>query len=480
MKPQLPIKLLVRRHLHPTQLVVLSFVVVILTGTLLLSLPFATRTGQRMPVVDALFTATSATCVTGLVVVDTGSFFSTFGQLVILGCIQIGGLGLMAFTTVFLVAAGRRLAIADRIAIQESFHHTSTGQLTTLIRYIVIATFTIEATGALLLTLRWWQQGRYATLSETVYHAVFHSVSAFCNAGFGLYADSLTRFQDDPVTILTVSLLIISGGLGFLVGLDVKEYIQQSLFHRFWSRRVRARVEAIRPRPRLSVHSKFVLLTTGALLLIGTVSYYILERRGLLAGMGAGQAWLNAYFCAVTPRTAGFNTVDYAQMGGAGLLCTMVLMFIGASPGSAGGGIKTSSFALLIAFAVSRWLGHTRLHAFKRTVPQESVDKASAVVIAGIALVILAASALMATETSSQPPSESQNQFLSILFETISAFGTVGLSVGQTPLLSDPGRLIVSLVMFLGRTGPLTLALAISLKRSRGEYRYAEENIMVG
>ncbi len=433
-----------------------------------------------MSVVDALFTATSATCVTGLVVVDTGTFFSTFGQLVILGCIQVGGLGLMTFTTVFLVVVGRRLAIADRIAIQESFHHTPTGKIRILVKYIVIATFLIEALGASILTIRWSQQGRYETLGETIYSAVFHSVSAFCNAGFALQADSLTAFEDDPVVLLVMSTLIVVGGLGFLVVLDMKEYAQQTLFHRFWPSRVRRRVEAIRPRPRLSVHSKFVVITTVALLAVGTVSYYLLERRGLFASMSETHAWLNAYFCAVTPRTAGFNTVDFAQMAGPGLLCTMVLMFIGASPGSTGGGIKTSSFAVLVMYAVSRWRGQTRLHAFDRTVPQESIDKAAAVIISSTALVILAASALMAIETYGAEPLESRNQFLAILFETISAFGTVGLSIGQTPLLSDPGRVIVSLVMLMGRTGPLTLALAISMRRERGEYRFAEENVMVG
>lgn len=303
------------QRLHPAQLVVLSFAAVILAGTALLSLPLATRSGARLPLVDALFTATSATCVTGLVVVDTGTVFSIFGQMVILTCIQVGGLGLMTFTTVFLVATGRRLAIADRIAIQESFTHTPTGEAPTLIKYIVIASFTVEAIGALILTLRWTWTGRFATLGETVYHAVFHSVSAYCNAGFALYADSLTRYSADPVVVLAMSALIIIGGLGFLVGLDVKEYVQLALFRRYWPRLVRQRVEAIRTRPRLSVHSKFALITTGSLLAIGAVSYFLLERRGLFAVMTTGEAWLNAFFCSVTPRTAGFNTVDFARMG---------------------------------------------------------------------------------------------------------------------------------------------------------------------
>ncbi len=469
---------LVRRHLHPAQLVVLSFLVVILLATALLSLPFATRSGQRMPLVDALFTATSATCVTGLIVVDTGTFFSIFGELVILACIQIGGLSLMVFTTIFLMATGRRLAITNRVALQESFQHAPTANIGTLIRYIVVASFSIEAAGALLLTIRWW--GRFESAGETVYHAVFHAISAFCNAGFALQADSLITFQNDPVVLITMSSLIVIGGIGFFVGLDIKEYFAEAFASGLFRKRNSGRGETFSPRRRLSVHTKFVLLTTLTLLVVGTVSYFILEQRGVFANMTTGQAWLNAYFCAVTPRTAGFNTVDFASMGGAALLCTMVLMFIGASPGSAGGGVKTSTFGLLVAYSLSRWHGHTRLHVFRRTVPQESIDKAGAVVIAAIALVILASSALMATETYGLTADESQGQFLSILFETISAFGTVGLSLGQTSLLSVAGKLIVSVVMFIGRTGPLTLALAISLRQRRVQYRYAEENLMVG
>jgi trk system potassium uptake protein TrkH len=187
----------IRRYLHPMQVVILSFALVILIGTALLSLPFATRSGERMPLLDAFFTATSATCVTGLVVVDTGTTFSTFGQLVILACIQVGGLGLMTLTTVFVVLAGRRVAIADRIAVQESFHHTPTGNIRTLVKYIIIATFAVEATGAALLTFHWTTQGRFGSFGETVYSAVFHSVSAFCNAGFSLHADSLVGYQND-------------------------------------------------------------------------------------------------------------------------------------------------------------------------------------------------------------------------------------------------------------------------------------------
>src|SRR5918996_2169200 len=228
----------IRRYLHPTQVVILSFALVILIGTALLSLPFATRTGERMPLVDAFFTATSATCVTGLVVVDTGTAFSTFGQLVILTCIQIGGLGLMTLTTVFVVLVGRRVAIMDRIAVQESFHHTPTGNIRTLVKYIVVATLSIEAAGAAVLMLHWTMQGRFGSFGETAYSAVFHSISAFCNAGFSLQGDSLVGYRNDPLTIIVMSILITIGGLGFLVGLDIKEYVQQRYLEPLWSGRV--------------------------------------------------------------------------------------------------------------------------------------------------------------------------------------------------------------------------------------------------
>jgi trk system potassium uptake protein TrkH len=465
---------------NPAQILVLSFAAVIAVGTAMLSLPAAVQSGPPLRLVDALFTATSATCVTGLTVVDTGTRFSRFGQIVILCCIQIGGLGLMTFTTVFLVATGRRLAIADRIVIQESFHHSPTGKLGALIRYIVVGTLVTEALGAAILTARWWSNGTGATLADAAYSATFHAISAFCNAGFSLYPDNLIRFQSDPIVIGIVSALIIAGGLGFLVGLDIKEYVQQRFFTSLWPARVRERVEAIRPRPRLSLHSKLVLTMTGALLAIGSISYYGLERLGALAGMTAADALLNAWFCSVTARTAGFNSIDYADLGGPALLCTMVLMFIGASPGSAGGGVKTSTFGLLLIYALYRWRGQGSPHAFRRSIPQDTLDRASTVVVAAVGFVIIAGSFLMATEARSTDPLESQSKFLPVLFETFSGFGTVGLSMGLTGSLSSAGRVVLCVVMFVGRVGPLTLALALANRKDHPKISYAEENVMVG
>lgn len=474
-KTLLRLKTVMRRFLAPARLVAISFVGIILLGTFLLSLPIATQSGHSISAVDALFTIASATCVTGLVVHDTGTTFSPFGQLVILSCIQIGGLGLMTFTTLFLVFAGRRMAIVNRIALQESFHHTPTHQIRILIKYVAVATFTTEALGASVLIVHWLITNRFDTVGETVYQAVFHSISAFCNAGFSLFSDNMVGFERDPVVQFVITSLIVAGGLGFLVGLDIRQYVQKTLFRRF-----RPDDPATVMRPRLGVHTKLVLITTFILIVIGTISYYFLERRGVFVHLSEAEAWMNAYFCAVTPRTAGFNTIDYARMNGASLLCTMVLMFIGASPGSTGGGIKTSTFAALIAYAFMRWRGHERLHIFHRTIPQIALDRGAAIIIAGITLVIIASSILMVTETLGETPVESRRDMVSILFETISAFGTVGLSMGETPLLTSAGKIVLTIVMFMGRIGPMTLALAISRKPRHAQYRYAEENIMVG
>jgi len=467
--------------LHSAQLVVLGFLGVIFIGTLLLSLPAASRTAEPVSLLNALFTATSATCVTGLTVVDTGSRYSLFGQAVILCCIQIGGIGLMTFTTVFMVATGRRMAIADRIAIQESFYHSPTGRVSTLIFYILGATLVTEALGAAVLAGWWWYNGLYNSVAEALYAGIFHSISAFCNAGFALFPDNAMKFQSDPFVLFVFSALIISGGLGFLVGLDVKEFLQQRYFSKLWRRQVRERVEAIRPRPRVTLHTKFVVTMTLALLVIGSISYYGLEREGAFRNMSPGAALLNAVFCSVTARTAGFNAIDYTQLGGPALMCTMVLMFIGASPGSTGGGVKTSTFGLLLTYALFRWRGHAVPHAFSRSIPAETVERATSIAIAGVAIVIVAGSFLMGVEaTGTHDPAASQARFLPVIFETFSAFGTVGLSMNYSSNLTPVGKLVICALMFVGRVGPLTLALAIGSKARRVKFAYAEENVMIG
>jgi trk system potassium uptake protein TrkH len=466
------------RRLKPTQLVVSSFAFIIASGTFLLSLPTATQTGERLSFFDALFLSSSAVCVTGLSPVDIGKTLSLFGQLVILILMQIGGLGLMTFTTVLITLFGKRMAITDRLAIQESFHHTRTNQIRSLVGLIIMVTFSIETVGAIILTVHWTSLGKFSSFAETFYYAIFHSVSAFTHGSFSLFSNSLIDFQKDFVTLFVITSLIVLGGMGFLVGLDLKDYLRHKILRYLLPKKVLRRLKM--RRSRLSVHTKLTVITTLFLIIIGAVSFFILEREHAFAQMTTGEACMNSYFFSVVPRTSGFNTVSLTEMSGATLLMTMVLMFIGAGPGSTGGGIKTTTFGLLVAYSIARLRGSQRLNLFNRTIPQESVDKATAVVVAASVLVILATSFLMATETTGLSSNESQRKLLPILFETISAFGTVGLSLDFTPQLSNIGKVILSLVMFMGRVGPLSLALAISLKQPRAQYQYAEENVMVG
>lgn len=462
---------------HPARLIVTSFLLVIGLGTFLLWLPVSVSDGRPLKLVDAFFTAASATCVTGLTVFPVGEKLSLFGQLVLLACIQVGGLGLVTFTTIFLVASGKRLAIAERTAIQDTFQYERDTQLRTLLLYVVRSTLLIEGLGALALTIAWSRQGLFPSIWQTAYYAVFHSVSAFCNAGFSLFPDSLIRFRSDTFVLLSFCALIVSGGLGFIVGFDLWRAFRQVIQNFGPARR---RAGEPRRLPRLSVQTRLVVLTTAVLLAFGTLTILLLERGGVFRTMTLGDALLNAFFCSVTPRTAGFNTVDYAAMGGPALAWTMMLMFLGASPGSTGGGIKTSTFALMVANSWSSIRGELRLNLFKRTIPQETVAKASSVIMAAAITVVLAATALMTLEHWGTGPQESQRNLLPLLFETISAFGTVGLSLGITETLTSPGKLLLVLVMLIGRIGPLTLGIAISMRRRRPLYEYAKENVMVG
>ncbi|MCS7024338.1 MAG: TrkH family potassium uptake protein [Bryobacteraceae bacterium] len=473
----------VRRKFHvaltPAQLIAFSFAGVIAAGTFLLYSPAATN-GEPLRFIDAFFTAVSATCVTGLAVFDVSTRLSWFGQLVLLACIQIGGLGLMTLTTLFVAVFGGRMGVCDRLAIQESYHHSPTVAVRSLILHVTLATFVAEAVGAALLFTHWSLRGHLQDWTVRAYHAAFHSISAFCNAGFTLYSDNMMGFAGDFFTQAILSGLVIAGGLGFLVSLDLRQYLWETGLHSLpWLCRI-VRQTPRRSRPRLSVHTKVVLSVTILLLLIGVVSYFLLERRGVLAQMTTWQAWWNAWFCAVTARTAGFNTLDYAQMSGPALMCTMALMFIGASPGSTGGGIKTSTFGILVAHAIFRLRGRDRLHCFGRTIPEETIERAHAIVVSAIAVVVLAVSVVIEAETQRYDAKQSRELFLPVLFETISAFATVGLSMNLTPTLTTLGKFVIAVVMFVGRIGPLTVAVAVASRARQEKFHYAEENIMVG
>ena len=434
----------------------------ILLGTLLLSLPVA-HAAEPVSVLDAFFTATSATCVTGLTVVDTGTRFSPFGQAVVLGLIQIGGLGLMTFAVFVGIALGGRVAFSERMVIQESMHHTPSAGVRRLVRYVLAFTLVSEAVGALWLWLRLRQD---LPPGAAAWSAVFHSVSAFCNAGFGLFPDSLVRYRGDLAVNLAITGLIILGGLGFLASMELRDQLL-------------ARLRRLRP-PQATLHTRLVLLVTAVLLAGGALAYLVLEWDNVLHDLPPGERLLAAWFLSVTSRTAGFNTVDYGQLSSATLFLTIFLMFVGGSPGSTGGGIKTTTFGLLVALVVARWRGRGRASVFHRTIPHAVMDRALLLAMLAWALVSLAIGLLVMAQSAGVPHQREEPRFVALMFEAVSAFGTVGLSTGITAGLGATSKLVLIALMFMGRVGPLTLILAMSPRQQRGRFRYAEENVMVG
>ena len=449
-------------NLSPAVVIFGSFAATIAAGALLLSLPIAAT--ERLSVVDAVFTATSAVCVTGLAVVDTGTALTTFGQVVVLVLCQVGGLGLMTFAMFVVLLLGRQVSFRDHMVIEDTMHHSPSAEIGKLLRYVLTFTFTVEAVGAVLLWLRWRHD---FPAGRALYLSVFHSVMAFCNAGFSLFPDSLIRYRSDVAVNAVVTALIISGGLGFLVNMELRD---QAVM-RFSGRRP----------PRLSLHTRIVLAVTGALLALGMAGFLVSEWQNLLRGMPLTEKLLAAWFQSVTPRTAGFNTVDYGQAATATLFFTIFLMFIGASPGSTGGGVKTTALGLLLALLRARYRGRGRATMFERTIPHAVMDRAISVILLSWILASSALLLLTVAEHGVAPHAAVRPPFIDLMFEAVSAFATVGLSTGITPSLSPAGKMVLVLLMFAGRLGPVTIALAAGRKApGRVRFRYAEENVMVG
>jgi trk/ktr system potassium uptake protein len=443
----------------PARVSIYGFATLIFIGTALLILPASSTVGH-LGFVDALFTAVSASCVTGLVVVDTGSALSTFGQIVILGLIQVGGLGIMTMSTLFLLLGGRRPSLAGRMLIQDTFTGSGERSVSDIIRNVVQFTLVIEGIGAILIFWR-FLPGR--TAGEALYFSVFHAVSAFCNAGFSLFADSLVAYREDWVINLTICFLIVCGGIGFLVLSELKQNF--SFNRRSWSR--------------LSLHSKLVLSVTGILLFLSSMTIIFMEWHNTLAPLSLPGRFMAGFFQAVSARTAGFNTLSIGDMADETLFVLVILMFIGASPGSCGGGIKTSTFASLVVLGLSRLRGRERPQIFHRTISTASIGKAISVVLISTMVIILANMVILVMELGETPHLVSHGKFLELLFEVVSAFGTVGLSTGVTAGLSSAGKLILSIVMFVGRLGPLVIAMAVS-RSTAPSYYYAEEEVMSG
>jgi trk system potassium uptake protein TrkH len=452
-----PLKTLLARHLSPERLFLLSFAGLIVFGALLLRLPVS-ASGRPLSFLDALFSSTSAVCVTGLAVVSIGEDLSTFGQVVTIFLFQIGGLGILTFSAMFFVMMGRGLATKERDIIQSVFLHAPRRDLAAIVRFVLLSTLMFEAAGACVLWLRFcWD----FPPGEALYKAVYHAVSAFNNCGYSLFGDSLMRYQGDPVVNLTVMALIVAGGIGFIVFYELRNAIGQK-------------------RKRLSLHSKLVLIATFTLVFGGAAMFYMLEQDDALRDL----PWLNrvlaSLFQSVTARTAGFNTVDMALLRNETLLVTMVLMFIGGSPGSTAGGVKTTSISLLFLLMWSRLRGRDEVTVFNRTVPRELLSRMISIILASTLSIFLITSILLVSAPSGHEPGESRHLFVEYLFETVSAFGTVGLSMNLTPQLSSLQKAAVILMMIAGRVGPLTLAFSLSRATGRKQVVYAEEGIMVG
>jgi trk system potassium uptake protein len=447
------------RRLTPPQLFVGSFAALIAFGTLGLKLLPGLYTGEPLGWLDALFTATSAVCTTGLTVVDTATRFTLRGQAFLLLLVQLGGLGILTFTSLILVALGGRLSLRqEALSIDPSrdvgYHKISPRSLA---RAVILFTFGIEAVGAVLLYVLWVPRFGW---EGALWPAVFHSVNSFCNAGFSTFSDSMVSFQRSPLTLGVVSALVIAGGIGFLT--------LEELYLRYQTRRAGRAF-------RLSLHSRLVLVTTAILLLVPWPLFVWLEWDASLRGLGFGHKLTNAFFIGASSRTAGFNSVDHGQGSDAGNFLTMLLMSVGGSPGSMAGGLKTTTIALLAILAWSRFRGQREATVWGRSLRKETTDRAIGLFVIGFVLVTGGIMALSVTESGS-----SQSTFLSRMFEAVSAFNIVGLSMGITPHLSPPGRVIVIVLMFLGRVGPLVLAATLAAPTPTGKFRYAYEEVAVG
>jgi trk system potassium uptake protein TrkH len=451
------------RHLihHPARLLVFSFAAAILIGGVLLALPIASQ-GPALSFVDALFMATSAVCVTGLAVVDPGSAFSGFGQAALLSLVQVGGLGITTLSTAALLLIGQQISLAGSDSVQDSFALSHRISLGTMLRLVIFWTLVIEALGAAVLFLA---ESQRLPTGQALWVSVFHAVSAFCNAGFGLRPDNLMADRNNAAIILPISLLIIFGGLGFAVIAELARWLVRRVRHQ---------------RTVFSLHTKVALTMTGGLLVVGMAGFLLLERDNLLVNLSLGDALLTGWFASVTPRTAGFNTVDYGQVTAATLYFTVVLMMIGGCPGSTAGGVKATTLGVLLALARARYRGERGVRLFNRSVPETNLAKAGWVVALAFILMIVGAIALSALEVSGPFHPRSVEWSLGLLFEVVSALGTVGLSTGITPQLSDGGKILLMLLMFIGRLGPLTIAVAIAQQQPRPAVSYAEEQVMIG
>lgn len=441
-----------KKKLSEVQILAIGFVIVILIGGTILSLPISSASGEATSFLDSVFTATSATCVTGLVVVDTGTHWNMFGQTVIMLLIEIGGLGFMTFATFISVLVGRKITLKNRLLMQEAMNTFGIQGIVKMMMKVIQFAFAIQLVGLLILATQFIPD--YG-LGKGLFYSLFHSVSTFCNAGFDVFGNftSYTIYYNNPVVLLTVSSLIAIGGIGFTVLLELYNY-----------RKVK----------KLSLHCKVVLLITGILIAGGTLGFFLMEYNNpeTLQAMTLRDKFVNSIVASISPRTAGVNSISTTGMTTSGKFLTIILMFIGGSPGSTAGGIKTSTLGIVLGATICVIKGREDVELFKKRIPKDLVYKSVAII--GIAMCLVSVVTMFLTVT------EPGQDFLALLYESTSAFGTVGLTMGVTPNLSSPGKMIIIVMMYLGRVGPLTVTLALLNKKSDGNYKYPEGKVLIG
>ncbi len=437
---------------NPSAVLVLGFAGIISIGTLLLMLPIATEDGKGLRLLDALFTATSATCVTGLVIVDTADTFTMFGELSILALIQVGGLGFMTFTTFLFIMLRKKISMKERLVLKEAFNAGTVAGMVKIVKRIFIFTLVMEFIGGTVLAARFAYD---MPVGKAVYYGYFHAISNFNNAGFDLMGGfrSLTDYVGDPIVVLIICMLIITGGLGFIVINELYEYHQTR---------------------RLSLHAKIVLTTTSILLVGGAVLIFLFEYANMktMGTLSLPEKILGAIFHSVTPRTAGANTLPMADLTLSTLFLTIFLMFIGGGSGSTAGGIKVSTFTVLLATMFRQLQGKEGIVLFNRRIVTETILKVMTVSMSGAMVVVVVTFILSITE--------GKHDFIVYLFEATSAFGTVGLSMGLTPELSDVGRILISMTMFIGRVGIVSIALTLAKDTGREPYQHPKGDVMIG
>lgn len=462
-----------RNSLAAPHLIILIYLSAIFVGALALELPWSLK--KPLPFIDALFMATSAITVTGLGTVNVYDAFTMFGHTVIMALIQLGGLGIMTLSSLFGIMLGRAVSMREASVFYDSFssgHHVN---IKDLIKTVLAFMFTIEAVGAVFLLADW---GGTMPLGEALFASIFHSVAAFCNAGISIFPNALIGFEKDPAADLTICALIIFGGLGFITMTEIWQR-RRDLAPRA-AERLLDFGEAPPRRKALSLQTRMALYYSALLVGLGTLGYFVFEFNNTLAGRPLGEQVLLSFFHSVGARTAGFQNVDFMDLHNTTLNMIIILMYIGTAPGSTGGGVKVTTLGVVIALAVSRMRGVEDIQAGKRAVPEQTVRRAVSLLAVSVALLLLFITLLGITETPQGAARATHGQFMELIFEAVSAFGTVGYSMGVTATLSAPGKLLIMGLMLVGKLGPLTIALAVTAKGSKPPYQYAEEQVMIG